>query len=175
MTDIVISRNKISLVVLQLWFAGHSGHLKYIIQPWWYWYICLFLLSFYRIQRMDCHTIGPLLDKRNASDITVHILDKSAKIHIEFLTVTLILCNIRIESRDVYSKYSVRNNCRWLSTNICLKELQTHRLNDTVHSLHAVCYIMMTSLNGNIFSRRWPLWAKSTGHRWIPLTKASDV
>ena len=25
------------------------------------------------------------------------------------------------------------------------------------------------------FPRHWPLWGESTGHRWIPLTKASDA
>ena len=33
----------------------------------------------------------------------------------------------------------------------------------------------MTSSNGNIFRVTGPLWGKSNGHRWIPLTKASDV
>ena len=33
----------------------------------------------------------------------------------------------------------------------------------------------MTSSNGNIFHVIGPLWGESTGHRWIPLTKASDV
>ena len=34
---------------------------------------------------------------------------------------------------------------------------------------------MMTSSNGNIFRVTGPLWGEFTGHRWIPLTKASDV
>ena len=34
---------------------------------------------------------------------------------------------------------------------------------------------MMTSSNKNIFGVTGLLWGKSTGHRWIPLTKASDV
>ena len=33
----------------------------------------------------------------------------------------------------------------------------------------------MTSSNGNIFRVTGPLWGESTGHRWIPLTKASDA
>ena len=33
----------------------------------------------------------------------------------------------------------------------------------------------MTSSNGNIFCVTGPLWGESTGHRWIPLTKASDM
>ena len=34
---------------------------------------------------------------------------------------------------------------------------------------------MMTSSNGNIFRITGPLCGKFTGHRWIPLTKASDA
>ena len=34
---------------------------------------------------------------------------------------------------------------------------------------------MMTSSNGNIFRVTGPLCGEFTGHRWIPLTKASDV
>ena len=33
----------------------------------------------------------------------------------------------------------------------------------------------MTSSNGNIFRATGPLWGESTGHRGIPLTKASDA
>ena len=35
--------------------------------------------------------------------------------------------------------------------------------------------VMMTSSNGNLFRATGPLWGESTGHRWIPLTKASDT
>ena len=38
------------------------------------------------------------------------------------------------------------------------------------HSLN-----MMTSSNGNIFHVTGPLYGEFTGHRWIPLTKASDT
>ena len=34
---------------------------------------------------------------------------------------------------------------------------------------------MMTSSNGNIFSVIGPLWGEFIGHRWIPLSKASDA
>ena len=34
---------------------------------------------------------------------------------------------------------------------------------------------MMTSSNRKIFHVIGPLWGESTGHRWIPLTKASDA
>ena len=34
---------------------------------------------------------------------------------------------------------------------------------------------MMMSSNGNIFRVTGSFWGESTGHRWIPLTKASDA
>ena len=34
---------------------------------------------------------------------------------------------------------------------------------------------MMTSSNGNVFRVTGPLCGEFTGHRWIPLTKASDA
>ena len=37
------------------------------------------------------------------------------------------------------------------------------------------CVLMMTSSNGNIFQVIGPLLGDSTGHWWIPLTKASDT
>ena len=43
-----------------------------------------------------------------------------------------------------------------------------------VHSLLFLC-VMMTSSNGNIFRVTGPLCGEFTGHRWIPLTKASDA
>ena len=43
------------------------------------------------------------------------------------------------------------------------------------HMLVACSAPMMTSSNGNIFRVTGPLWGESTGHRWIPLTKASDA
>ena len=34
---------------------------------------------------------------------------------------------------------------------------------------------MITTSNGNIFRVTGPLWGESTSHRWIPLTKASEL
>ena len=38
-----------------------------------------------------------------------------------------------------------------------------------------IAHYMMTSSNGNIFRVTGPFWGESTGHRWIPLTNASDA
>ena len=40
---------------------------------------------------------------------------------------------------------------------------------------HTYFVIMMTSSNWNIFRVTGPLWGESTGHRWLPLTKAIDA
>ena len=53
----------------------------------------------------------------------------------------------------------------WLSSFV---DIDMHFENEYVKN-------MMTSSNGNIFCVTGPLWGESTGHRWIPLTKASDV
>ena len=37
------------------------------------------------------------------------------------------------------------------------------------------CYRGIIKGHGNIFHVTGPLWGESTGHRWIPLTKASDA
>ena len=47
----------------------------------------------------------------------------------------------------------------------------THSQGSGNHKDHG----MMTSSNGNIFRVTGPLCREFTGHRWIPLTKASDV
>ena len=38
-----------------------------------------------------------------------------------------------------------------------------------------VAMVMMSSSNGTIFRVIGPLWGESTGHWWIPITKASDA
>ena len=43
------------------------------------------------------------------------------------------------------------------------------------HSQRDLVYLMTTPLNGNNFLVTGPLYGGFTGHRWIPLTKASDA
>ena len=43
------------------------------------------------------------------------------------------------------------------------------------HLVHSVLIIRMTLSNGNIFRVTRPSCGEFTGHRWIPLTKASDA
>ena len=56
-------------------------------------------------------------------------------------------------------------NRRWPKSKISSQDVQ-----DT-----SVCWIMTTSSNGNILRVTGPLCGGFTGHRWIPLTKASDA
>ena len=53
----------------------------------------------------------------------------------------------------------------------------THIHQDWSQIIAGWCYAvtMMTSSNGNIFRVTVPLCGEFTGHRWIPLTKASDA
>ena len=73
-----------------------------------------------------------------------------------------------------------------LSLELFFKILLFHVSNDNstlyVPSYFCVCFLfmkpssfIMTSWNGNIFRVTGPLWGESTGHRWIPHTKASDA
>ena len=50
----------------------------------------------------------------------------------------------------------------------CFLHLELHKVNSLQQD-------MMTSSNRNIFHVIGPLWGEFTGHRWIPLTKASDA
>ena len=43
------------------------------------------------------------------------------------------------------------------------------------NSFIRMCHVMVTSSNTNISRIAGPLWGEFTGHRWIPLTKASGV
>ena len=50
-----------------------------------------------------------------------------------------------------------------------------HNLRSVTEMHHGWDEYMMTSSNGNIFRVTGPLWGESTGHWWIPLTKANDA
>ena len=67
------------------------------------------------------------------------------------------------------------------STVYCITKLNqcyTFRWRASLHrQIHCFCSLKkkMTASNGNIFRVTGLLCGESTGHRWIPLTKASDV
>ena len=55
-------------------------------------------------------------------------------------------------------------------------DLVTHEaMSSAASAAMALTMYMMTSPNGNIFRVTGLLWRESTGHWWIPVTKASDV
>ena len=66
-----------------------------------------------------------------------------------------------------------------------LKEIRKNQINilNMYVCIHGMCrgddqryyHYMMTLSNGNIFRVIGPLWGRTTGHRWIPITKASDA
>ena len=57
---------------------------------------------------------------------------------------------------------------------ILRQSLKTPGAKTVIFKMHSGHY-MMTSSNGSMFHVTGPLWGESTGHRWIPLTKASDA
>ena len=61
-------------------------------------------------------------------------------------------------------------------TKICSWNVPVYILPISIRNFpHLADIFMMTQSNGNIFCVIDPLWVESNGHRWIPLTKASDV
>ena len=67
--------------------------------------------------------------------------------------------------------------CRNFNTSGGNRKMEIIRSNDhlTHHNGIFYTYIMTTSSNGNLFRVTGPLGGEFTGHRWIPLTKASDA
>ena len=59
----------------------------------------------------------------------------------------------------------------------CLCSLSTYNIPNSNHFFNCVyqIYCMMTSSNGNTFRVTALCAGNFTGHRWIPLTKASDA
>ena len=64
----------------------------------------------------------------------------------------------------------VKNNVEFKRPPFFIDRFPLHIKHRTPH----VNVVMMTSWNGDIFRVSGPLWGESIGHRWIPLTKASD-
>ena len=60
--------------------------------------------------------------------------------------------------------------------NSCVEvDLFGQSCDDDSRSASGERYMMVTSLNGNIFCVTGTLWGESIAYRWIPLTKASDA
>ena len=61
-------------------------------------------------------------------------------------------------------------------TNVDLSSVRSSDIHlRTISQQASTPSLMMTSSNGNIFCVTGPLCGEFTGHRWIPLTKASDA
>ena len=60
---------------------------------------------------------------------------------------------------------------------VMLSNLKQNAIQPCAWSILYCVYLKltMTSSNGDILRDNGPLWGESTGHRWIPLTKASDA
>ena len=67
-------------------------------------------------------------------------------------------------------------HCKGVINNIVLCIVEIRRFQDRLLYLMGIhSLVMTTSSNGNVFSVTGPLCGEFTGHRWIPLTKASDA
>ena len=79
----------------------------------------------------------------------------------------------------------LRNNLWIWQEEISISHYKSQYIPGNIHTVHTLlCFVMvwhwlippmMTSSKGNIFCVTDPLWGEFTGHRWIPLTKASGA
>ena len=95
-----------------------------------------------------------------------------------FCLCNILGCRIRWETKEnnyirqvrVCSPGCVTKTSWGIGTRVAGITDWTHHIGITDH-----WYVMTTSSNGNIFRVTDPLCGVFTGHRWIPLTKASDA
>ena len=81
-------------------------------------------------------------------------------------------CTCGCPSTCLYSTWPANTHVFAIELNACLYQ---YSLKNTLWIFSTFVRTMMTSSNGNIFRVTGPLCKEFTGHRWIPLTKASDA
>ena len=91
---------------------------------------------------------------------------------------TSLLCHSMWKERLVLSATIIQLNRTWKEipwVPICITMILffKSRFLGSLESYLVKQFMMI--LNGNVFRITGPLWEESTGHRWIPLTKASDA
>ena len=87
------------------------------------------------------------------------------------------LWNIHLSMRHWLGHFERQIVSKWCSAPVTIR-LKVYSWWVDVESkpfFHLWRWVMMTSSNGSIFRVTGPLWGEFTGHRWIPLTKASDA
>ena len=75
---------------------------------------------------------------------------------------------------DIVLRIAIQNWDAMISIHPDLAPSTLRILLDSSTGPENIC-CMMTSSNGNILRTTGPLWGESTGHRWIPLTMASEA
>ena len=101
--------------------------------------------------------------------------------HVLFCSCLCVMYWSKVLSREWRCSWSsVDRRCSnyiWVINNfiLLLRRILYQRYYGLVAAVSPVRLDMMTSSNGNIFHVTGPLLGESTGHWWIPLTKASDV
>ena len=103
--------------------------------------------------------------------ISSHNAEKIFIVLDQFHTKILHLLQKTLEYKITFWK----NIPSFFSVKSCPKSKWSFVLWNTVLSHVQSFNVIMTSSNGNIFHITGPLWGESTGHGWIPFTKASDA
>ena len=78
---------------------------------------------------------------------------------------------VRYDLLNMHQPTNIYQNQNWSS----FIKLHCWNFDKTMYRSVVITGPLMTSSNGNIFRVTGPLWGETTGHRWIPLTKASDA
>ena len=96
------------------------------------------------------------------------------------IVIVIVIIVIILSSLSLSSSSKRHNGIKWfgylLLSNPSVPEKEIMWISKFANWYHT-CeqYIMMMSSNGNIFRVTGHLCGEFTGHRWIPLTKASDA
>ena len=142
------------------------------------------------IQRIQCHSRRSWIYRKVCSWVCHWFAHLNAvDTRLSTRKRTSLSCRTDDTSADCWSKYWESVNAsvhgtHWIyyCCTLEISQLVCHYLH--VHSCWLrinvlQCWVgadtMMTSINWNIFRVTGPLWGEFTGHRWNPLTEASDA
>ena len=99
--------------------------------------------------------------------LLIHTMDRSGHSHTMIPVSSAHSNRVMATSID----FKMASSILWL-INFCRL---IFRPSSCIGSKNSNIISMMTSSNGNISCITGPLWWQSTGHRWIPLTKAKNL
>ena len=139
----------------------------------WPWYLCSSICGHGIYVHPSVATVSPLIKWLVAYTPTVY--HHLPLIHNSY--PPSIICHPYTHNTSKPHRVSMAHSYNHLVSITCCKHPISHVIGHWDH--HGIitrpAFIMMTSSNGNIFCVTGPLCGEFTGHRWIPLTKASDA